>query len=103
METRKAIRITARYREFNGTLEQWKESFYELWRYQLTWGFAYSLGLNEGREGVFLELAIRPQYRDHVIDLMERLGYEGIFEADHTLGIIDPYELEDIDDVILEW
>jgi hypothetical protein len=102
-----AIRITAHFSEFDGNLDKWEDSFYQVWRYQLTWDFAYGIKLNESRQhGVYIDLLIRPSYREPLLETMESLGYRDIAQNTEFVGIVEVYEhkeLEDIEEVILEY
>ena len=104
-ETEKAIRVTASYEKFDGDLAKWKESFYTIWRYQLTWSFAYEVNLNESRRGVFVDLLIKPAYRKNVEDMMDDLGYKEVQYDDERVGVIYRYDNDipdDIDHIIAE-
>lgn len=102
-----AIRITAHFNEFDGNLDKWKDSFYQVWRYQLTWSFAYSIKLNESRKhGVYIDLLIIPSYREPLLETMESLGYRDIALNTEFVGIVDAYghkELEGIEEVVLDY
>ena len=105
-EKTSVIRMRATFEDFDGGLEKWKESFYMVWRWQLTWNFAYSLKLNETRaNGVLVDMLVKPAYRQNVLDMMKELGYQNISENTEYIGIVDMYghdELEDIEALILD-
>jgi len=102
----RVFEVKATFADFDGGLEKWKESFYELWRYQLTWEFAYRFDLKENRNGVYVDMLIRKAYRNNVLDAMEALGYRNVMVTEEAVGIIDGFdhdELDDVDDVFIDW
>ena len=104
---KKAIRICSRFRDFDGDVEKWKISFYELWRLEMTWSFAYRITVEESRaSGVFVSLLIREVYKDNLIETMTGLGYGNIISYEEDIGEVDAYEhdeLEDIVELVLEY
>ncbi len=107
-EKKKALRILAWYEDFDGGLDRWKESFYTLWRCQLTWDFAYSITLRETRsKGVYVSLLIKPAYKDSLLDNMEDFGYRNVEVQEEPIGLIygfDRYEeLKDIEEVFIDY
>ena len=105
-EARKAIDVVAYLRDFHGNVETWKKSFYEVWRYQMTWGFAYKIEVNESRErGVFLHMIVSTSYAEQVRRMLENLGYKWK-EGDAKIGIVygvDHEDLDDVDELVIEW
>ena len=91
-EIEKAVRVTANYGNFDGDIAKWKESFYMIWRYQLTWSFAYEITLNESRRGVFVDLLIKPAFKNDVAGMMEDLGYKEVQFSDERVGVIYRYD-----------
>ena len=98
-ETEKAVRVTASYEKFDGDFAKWKESFYMIWRYQLTWNFAYEITLKESRRGVFVDLLVKPAYKSNVADMMEDLGYKEVLYDDERVGVIYRYDNNMPDDI----
>lgn len=99
-----AVRITSYYRDFHGTLAKWEEGLYMLWRYQMTWEYAYQISVDERREtGVLVDMVIRPAFKDQVVGLMEELGYRETRCEEIQIGIISAYDLDDTEEVYLEW
>ena len=91
--TEKAYRFTAKFADFDGDVEKWRNAFYEVWRHQLTYNFAYEIELRENRSGVFLSMLVREAYKDNAEGLSE-LGYHfAIYEE--TAGIVEGYDLPD--------
>ena len=86
----KACRITSSLEAFDGGTQKWKESFYMLFRYQMTWGFAYEITVRESRRsGVLVDLLVKSAYKTNILNTMEDLGYRDISVSDENVGIVD--------------
>ena len=98
--------FTALFGDFAGELDRWRSSFYELWRYQMTFHFAYEINLREDiKYGVYVEVVPRPQFVDETMKWMTELGYQNIRTAETTVGEIwslDHEDLRDVDTVAVE-
>lgn len=106
IEKEKAIEITASYRDFEGDIERWRDSFYTLWRYQMTWDYAYKIIVSESNsKGVFVQLLVNPAYKDSLIDTMDGLGYRNIITNDTYIGLFNPFDssMEDIEYIQLDY
>ena len=106
-DTTKARFIRAFLEDFDGGLEKWKDSFYQLWRLQLTWDFAYVLELQETRSGgVSVAMVIKPAYENQVLATMKDWGYRKILTYSDEVAKINAYdypELEDVSFIDLTW
>lgn len=106
-EKKTALRINAWYEDFEGNLEKWKDSFYTIWRYQLTWEFAYSIVLRETRKkGVYVSMLINTTYKDNVLDMMYDLGYRELMTEQEPVGFVSGYdheELHDMEQLIIDY
>ena len=107
VEFEDAVRIEATFDDFDGGLDKWKKSFYEIWRYQMTFDFAYRIELCERRSGVYVLIIARPAYRKPIMETMGDLGYRNIYESDVLVATFSEYDIEDktgkiVDDVFLE-
>ncbi len=90
-----AVRIESDLQNFDGDVKKWRESFYMLWRYQMTWDFAYSIRVAERREsGVYVSLLIKEAFLSQVKELLNNLGYGATTEWKEHVGIVQTYELE---------
>lgn len=88
-----AYRFIAKYSDFEGDVSKWKEAFYEVWRHQLTYSFAYEIELRENKDGVFLSMLVRESFKEQAEGLSE-LGY--IFKIhEETAGVVNDYDLPD--------
>lgn len=74
-----ALQAVAHLRDFDGDVQQWKNAFYELWRYQMTWSFAHEIIVQESRaNGVFVRVTFNRTYEGVLTSTMENLGYRDI-------------------------
>lgn len=101
----KCIWVVAHHNDFDGDLAKWKDSFYMLWRYQMTWSYAYDIEVNENRKnGTFVRLLIKPAYLDNILGAMNDLGYRNIEIFDAYVGVADGYEINtDIEAIVIDW
>lgn len=89
-----AIRLEADCNDFEGDVEKWKDAFYQIWRYQMTWDFAYSIKVAERREtGVYLSMLIKKAYAKQVKELLKDLGYMKISISPEHVGIVQTYDI----------
>lgn len=101
----KATKIRLDYNDFDGTLEEWKKALYEVWRWQMTWDFAYTIKVREYRiGGVALILLIHPSFKKNVVEMLEDYGYRNPRIEDVDIGVVDFEWSEDFDieDVFME-
>ena len=90
------MRIETDLEDFDGTVQQWKDAFYQIWRYQMTWDFAYSIKVAERRStGVYISMLIKKAYREQVKELLSDLGCKKISESDEHVGIVETYDIDD--------
>ena len=93
-----AVRFMADYEDFDGDLEKWKDSFYQVWRYQMTQRFAYSINLYERRDtGGYISLLVRKAYRKQTREMLETLWYRKVYEEDELVGTVPLYDIDDPD------
>lgn len=95
-----AVRVDAFLSDFEGDVPQWKEAFYDLWRYQLTYGFAYEIKLEETgkRDGVrfvYLSILCRKAFQKNLVTTMEELGYRNIKVSEEPVGVIQIWDIKD--------
>ncbi len=91
-----AIRINSDLSDFDGNVEQWKKAFYEVWRYQMSWDFAYSIKVGERRKtGVYINLLIKKAYLKPVKEMLKDLGYRNVTESAEHIGIVQTYDISD--------
>lgn len=97
----KALRINASFQDFDGDVTKWKESFYTVWRYQMTWSFAHEIFLVDRRSsGVNLVMICKPKHKEDILNMMEDLGYRNVFCDDEDIGTIECTEFPD--DMLIE-
>lgn len=90
-----ALLVIAHFKDFDGDFQKWKDSFYELWRYQMTWSFAYELIVTESKKnGVFVRMVINRTYENPLLNTMEDLGYKDIKVSGAVVGVIEFLEFD---------
>jgi len=89
VDKRKAIRLVACLNDFEGGgLNKWRDSFYELWRYQMVWNFAYHIEVASSRKsGVYVCIDVRQGYKQNALELMNELGYRRIKDTPINVGV----------------
>lgn len=88
-----AKRVRAFDSDFEGS--NWKLAFYEVWRYQMGWRFAYEITVHEVHGGeVCVSMLIKPAYEKNVLDMMESLGYRNVQVSTEHVGVIEGYAIE---------
>lgn len=101
IEVKEAVRITAYLQDFDGDVEKWKDSFYQVWRLQLTWSFAYDIKLLETRRsGVYLSMVIKPSYESSVLETLPGFGYREIKPEKENIGVLEYVSDEFLDQYI---
>ncbi len=91
-----AAHITARLEEFDGDVAKWKNSVYELFRYDMTYSFAHKIDVGESRKGgVFVSLIIKPAFEESVKETMGDLGFRNLNVYHEDIGTIECTELPD--------
>lgn len=89
-------RIRTFLEDFDGTVEEWKKAFYEIWRYQMTWSFAHEISVHEVHGGdVCVSILAKDAYLNSAKSMMESLGYRNLQTSKEHLGVIETYELDD--------
>lgn len=90
-----AVRLEADGNDFDGDVAKWKNAFYQMWRYQMTWDFAYSIKVAERRKtGVYVSLLIKKAYLRQVKEMLGDLGYKNISEWEEHVGIVQLYDID---------
>ena len=91
-----AVRITAHFKDFAGTVSEWKDAIYELFRWDMTWSFAHKIDVIESRSnGVFVSLSIKPKFEKPLLETMEDLGFRNIICVHEDIGAIECTDLPD--------
>lgn len=97
-----AVRVTANYKDFDGNISQWRDTFYELWRYQMTWSFAYEIEVIEGRDGVFVSILSKPDFEKNIVETMGALGYGNVKHYAEKVGVVESLDVGDYDTVVID-
>lgn len=91
-----AISVTATLNDFNGTVQEWKIAFYELWRYQMTWHFAHKISVHDSRgSGVYVCVLCKPAYEKNIVDTMESIGFRNVKVQHEDIGTIECTDFPD--------
>jgi len=95
-------RVEASFEDFDGDVEKWKNAFYEIWRYQLTYNFAYEISLierrckdNQNKWTVWVSLLVREGFKKNIVETMEELGYGNIKVEEESVGVVELYGVAD--------
>lgn len=90
----KSLLVTAKWSDFDGDVQQWKDAIYELFRYQMTWSFAHQIELIDSRNsGVFVSIHCRPAYKENLLDTMEDLCFRNVNVTSEEIGVIECTDL----------
>ena len=92
------------FKEEQDKLAEWKNAWYELWRYQMGYQFAYNMELIDNRKsGVFVRILCKEAFADVLIRTMTAIGYRGIESSVDTIGVIPLLDVpENVYDVRIE-
>lgn len=90
VEHEKAYRVTSYFNDFEGDVAEWKNAWYELWRYQMTFNMAYEMHLRDSRRnGTFVDLLIKEAYIESLTETMDGLRYGKVRVSEELIGFID--------------
>jgi len=88
-----AVEIKAWYKDFGGTLDEWKDAFYQVWRYQLTYEFAHEIKVLETRSsGVYFNIICKPCFKDDCLELLKSLKCNNIIVDPCLCGSVSAYD-----------
>lgn len=86
--------IYANLDNFEGGLAEWKDSIYQLFRYNMTFDFAHRIDVREGRKnGVYVYLVIRPAFQESLMNTMDELGFKNPIVTHEEIGAIECTDL----------
>lgn len=103
-EKEKAVRVVSHYSDFDEEVwtrgfdksTAWKLAFYEMWRLQMTWGFAYEIEVMDSRKnGAFIDILAKEAFADNVKGSMEDLGFGGITTHEEYVMLVDDMDFDD--------
>lgn len=93
-----AVRLEAFLEDFVGTVEEWKIAFYEIWRYQMYYTFAYSIEVAEKSDSsVYMSLLVKKAYLKNAKMLLKDIGCRNVKEWEEHIGIVQLYDVDDSD------
>lgn len=89
-----AVRVQSHLNDFSGMGSEWKYAVYQLFRYNMTWGFAHRIDVKEGRSrGVYVDMLINPAYEEQLKETMDGLGFKNTVCTKEKIGQIIGYDL----------
>lgn len=96
--------ICASYRDWMGTVDEWKNAYFMLLSYKNSWTGCISLDLEGGRgtkDYPYVVLRADKARSKGFIDFMTNLGYK-VDVTEQTVGMISPdWDNEDYDDYMI--
>jgi len=91
-----ALYVKAYLNDFSGNVHDWKNAVYELFRYNMTWGFAYQIDVLESRgDGVFVQMHCSPSYEKSISEMMDDLGFKNVNVERESIGVVETYDFPD--------
>lgn len=89
-----AVHIVSFLNAFDGNVSEWKNAVYDLFRWDMTWSYAYKIDVIENRKnGVFVSLVIKPSFETSVVDTMTDLGFREVKTYHEDIGHIECTDL----------
>ena len=95
VSAKNAYRIEANFVDFDGDLDKWKDAFYTMWRWQMTFDYAYMIKADDRRTSVYFCAVVKPAYKDQVVEAMEEYGYRKIKSEECMVASLDGYGFEE--------
>lgn len=93
---KEAVFVTAHLNDFDGDVQKWKNAVYELFRYDMTYGFAYKIDVIESRSnGVFVSITAKPTFESPLLETMNTLGFCNVRAQHESIGSIECTDLPD--------
>jgi hypothetical protein len=85
-----AVYITSCLNDFDGGVQKWKNAVYDMFRWDMTYSFAYKIDVIESRSsGVFILLICRPKFEESIVATMEDNGFRNIKVRHEDVGHIE--------------
>lgn len=90
-----AIQVFANFSKFNGTVQEWKNAIYELFRCNMAFDFAYYIDIRKNyKKDAYVVVLLRPTYKDVLIETMKDLGFNPVI-TEEKIGAIECTEFPD--------
>ena len=91
---KEAVTIYAYWKDFDGDIKRWKNSIYDMFRWDMTYGYAHDILVYESNaNGAYIRLIIKPAFKESVLDTMQELGFRNMSVTHDEIGTIDSTEL----------
>ena len=89
-----AVTIYAYWKDFDGDIQKWKNSIYEMFCWDMTCGYAHDILVYESNKcGVYIRLIIKPAFEDAVLGTMDSLGFKELKVTHDGVGAIECTDL----------
>ncbi len=102
-----AVYIASYLNDFDGSVQDWKNAVYEIFRWDMTYGFAHQIDVKEScSSGVFVYIIAKPSYEKNILETMEDLGFRNTISRHEDIGTIECTEFPEdmlIDFAIVEY
>ena len=93
---KEAVTIYAYRKDFDGDIQKWKNSIYEMFRWYMAYGYAHDILVYESNECVaYIRLIIKPPFEDSVLDTMDSLGFKELKVTHDEVGVIECTDMPD--------
>ena len=102
-----AVHVVSYLSDFHGDVQKWKNAVYELFRWDMTYGFAHKIDVIENRSsGVFVSIVCKPSYEKWLMESMPIWGFINAKARHENIGSIECTDLPDdmlVDFAIVEY
>lgn len=93
---KEAVTIYAYWKDFDGDIQKWKNSIYEMFRWDMTYGYAHDILVYESNAmGAYVRLIIKTAFEDSVVETMDRLGFKELRIGHDKIGAVECTDLPD--------
>lgn len=95
-EVTEVQRLETSFDDFEGNLAEWKDHFYMIWRYQMTWKFAYKIEVFSRKGTAILRIVCKPWKQGEIREQLEVMGYRNINSETIKVGLL--YRDDDVEE-----
>lgn len=92
----KVVAITAYYKDFDGEVEKWRESYFHLLSWKNTWCIPYEMDIySTSKHEPYLSIIIPSKQKERVLELLNDLGYREVKTCEVDMALIDAYDIDE--------
>jgi len=103
-EKAKAVSLVAHGRDFDGDEQKWRDAYFHLLQWKMTWSLCYELDMNWSRKnGTFVRVVVKPDIAERLKEDMEEYGYRNISVDNITIELVSPRFDETVDEYYFDW